>query len=401
MAALAAAAVVAGAPGGGGSGFPHPPPAAALPPLVSAARSGGLGATADALPDVSPAEVEALAPRKFAPAERDRLADLQAGERNLVGLFQRATNSVVYVTTYSSDSRGRLSMNQAEMPSGTGSGFVWDDKGHIVTNFHVVRSAAGAKIALANKKTYDAELVGYDADKDIAVLKINAPPAELTPIPIGSSSALLVGQSAYAIGNPFGLDHTLTTGVVSGLGREMRSPTGRPITNCIQTDASINPGNSGGPLLDSRARLIGMNTSIYSSSGSSAGVGFAIPVDTLSAIVNELIVSGKVVRGVIGISYLESSQARSLGIDTGVLVLDVPAGSPADKAGMRGTSRSAFGGIELGDVIVAIDGEPIKNEADLFKVLDDKKVGTVVKITVNRDGKSVVLKVQLGASQRS
>jgi len=362
----------------------------------------GLGkATADALPNVSPAEVEATAPRKFAPAERDRLEDLQAGERNLVGLFQKATNSVANISTFSSEGRGRLSMNQSEMPSGTGSGFVWDDKGHIVTNFHVVRSAAGAKITLANNKTYDAELVGYDADKDIAVLKIKAPPAELVPIAVGSSSSLLVGQSAYAIGNPFGLDHTLTTGVVSGLGREMRSPTGRPITNCIQTDASINPGNSGGPLLDSRARLIGMNTSIYSSSGSSAGVGFAIPVDTLSAIVNELIVNGKVVRGVIGISYLESSQARSLGIDTGVLVLDVPAGSPADKAGMRGTSRSTFGGIELGDVIVSIDGERIKNEADLFKVLDDKKVGNVVTIVVNRDNRMVTLKVQLGASQRN
>ncbi len=187
---------------------------------------------------------------------------------------------MAFVTTYVNP-RGAFSLNTMEVPAGTGSGIVWDREGRVLTNFHVIRSASGAKITLANKKVYDASLVGYDADKDIAVLQIEAPPRELVPIEIGESAKLRVGQSTYAIGNPFGLDHTLTTGVLSGLGREMKSPTGRTISNCIQTEAAISPGNSGGPLLDSRGRLIGMNTSIYSPSGASAGVGFAIPVDTM------------------------------------------------------------------------------------------------------------------------
>lgn len=323
----------------------------------------------------------------------------RSSEADVIALFEQATQSVAYVTTYAS-SRSAFSLNAMEVPAGTGSGIVWDTEGRVLTNFHVIRAASGAKITLANKKTYDATLVGYDADKDIAVLQIDAPASDLVPIAVGESNALRVGQSTYAIGNPFGLDHTLTTGVLSGLGREMKSPTGRVISNCIQTEAAINPGNSGGPLLDSRGRLIGMNTSIYSPSGASAGVGFAIPVDTMKVIAQALIDNGRIVRPVIGISYLESAQARALGIEKGVLVLDVPSGSPADKAGLRGTIRNGVGSIEIGDVIVGIDDIEVLNEADLFRALDDHNVGDVVKIKVlsMADGEREIT-LKLGASQ--
>lgn len=326
--------------------------------------------------------------------------DYLPSELGVISLFEKATQSVAFVTTYT-ESRSSFSLNPMETPAGTGSGIVWDKEGRIVTNFHVIRAASGAKITLANKKTYDAELVGTSADDDVAVLKIKAPKGDLVPIDIGDSSNLRVGQSTYAIGNPFGLDHTLTTGVLSGLGREMKSPTGRTISNVIQTEASINPGNSGGPLIDARGRLIGMNTAIYSPSGASAGVGFAIPVDTLRVIAQGLIENGRIVRPVIGISYLESSQARALGIEKGVLILDVPEGSAAEKAGLRGTSRMTFGSIELGDIIIGINEEPIKNEGDLFKALDQHQVGDVVRIRVlnNVDGERTV-KLKLSASQK-
>jgi len=335
----------------------------------------------------------------FLPQLEPAVAASIASESDVISLFERATQSVAYVTTYSS-SRSAFSLNSMDVPAGTGSGIVWDKEGRVLTNFHVIRSASGAKITLANGKTYDASLVGYDADKDIAVLQIDALQSELTPISIGDSKSLKVGQNTFAIGNPFGLDHTLTTGVLSGLGREMKSPTGRIISNCIQTEAAINPGNSGGPLLDSAGKLIGMNTSIYSPSGASAGVGFAIPVDTMKAIASGLIENGRIIRPVIGISYLESSQARALGIDRGVLVLDVPEGSPAFKAGLHGTLRSGAGSVEFGDVIIQLDDATIDNEADLFRALDDHKVGDTVKIKVfNMSTGERTLSLKLSASQ--
>mmetsp|Transcript_6628 Transcript_6628/g.20070 ORF Transcript_6628/g.20070 Transcript_6628/m.20070 type:complete len:397 (+) Transcript_6628:144-1334(+) len=352
-----------------------------------------LGVTLGLGANVSHVNADKIAVIQEAPSRK-----LTNSEAAVIQLFEDATPSVAYVTTYAGG-RTPFSMNIMEIPSGTGSAFVWDTKGHIVTNFHVIKSAEAAKITLNNKEVYDAELVGYDADKDVAVLKIDADGNKLVPIPIGSSMNLVVGQSTYAIGNPFGLDHTLTTGVVSGLGREMRSPTGRPITNVIQTDAAINPGNSGGPLLDSAGKIIGMNTSIYSPSGASSGVGFAIPIDTLRAVVTELIKNGRIVRPVIGISYLESSQARALGIAEGVLVLDVPKGSAAEKAGLQGTSRASFGKVALGDIIVSLDNKPIKNEADLFKVLEEYNVGDRVKIGVKRGEDLASVMLKLSASQ--
>ncbi|KAJ1449386.1 trypsin-like cysteine/serine peptidase domain-containing protein [Pelagophyceae sp. CCMP2097] len=301
-------------------------------------------------------------------------------------------------------------MNVMEVPAGTGSGFIWDKQGHIVTNYHVIRNAAEAQVTLVDAETgaktsWRAKLRGVDPDKDIAVLTIDGlREASLRPIAVGRSADLRVGASVFAVGNPFGLDHTLTQGVVSGLGREMRSPTGRPITNVIQTDAAINPGNSGGPLLNSAGRLVGMNTAIYSPSGGFSGVSFAIPIDTVKSIVESLILVGRVSRPIMGVSFLESSQARALGIDKGILVLTAPADGPAAAAGMRGTSRSQDGSLQLGDVIVDIDGSAVATEADMFKALDSKKPGATIRVTVARgqrnapDGAGDVVTVQVPLS---
>mmetsp|Transcript_16164 Transcript_16164/g.39163 ORF Transcript_16164/g.39163 Transcript_16164/m.39163 type:complete len:324 (+) Transcript_16164:679-1650(+) len=279
-------------------------------------------------------------------------------------------------------------MDAEQMETGTGSGIVWDDKGHIVTNYHLIRSASSAQVSVMGKDgvsaVFTAKLTGVDPDKDIAVLSINVPGTQLKPVRQGATKDLEVGQLVLAIGNPFGLDHTLTTGVISGLGRSMKATTGRTIRNLIQTDAAINPGNSGGALLDSRGRLIGMNTAIYSPSGTSAGIGFAIPCDTIKAVVERLITFGQTVRPVLGITYMEGQQARMFGLPRGVLVLNVPPGSPAAEAGLQGTTRSREG-IELGDIIVGVGSEPIGDEADLFDALEKYKPGDTVKVSVLRD----------------
>jgi len=340
------------------------------------------------------------------------LSALQQQERTVEDLFTTATPSVVYITTFV-ERTDRVTMNAIEVPAGTGSGVVWDNDGHIVTNYHVIRSAQAAKVVVTDgsglQRRYDATLVGYNPDKDCAVLKIDAGAARPPPIAIGSSAPLRVGQTTLAIGNPFGLDHTLTVGVVSGLGREVQSPSGRPITNVIQTDAAINPGNSGGALLDSSGRLIGMNTAIYSPSGASAGIGFAIPVDTLKYQVSTIIKSGKVTRPAIGISYMSAAQARALGVDYGVLVLDVPSGSLAAKAGLKGSYRSSSGEVVLGDVITGVNRDAVKTDLDLFRAIDKYAPGETVTLTVARlsdaDGgqrleeKELRLPIQLQATE--
>jgi S1-C subfamily serine protease len=294
---------------------------------------------------------------------------------------------VVFINTYV-QRIDAYSLNVMEINAGQGSGFIWDREGHVVTNYHVIRNAAKAEVTVRGEdgkiNTYVAAVRGVDPDKDVAVLTLEGKDGVFKPLTAGSSRNLKVGQSVLAIGNPFGLDHTLTTGVISGLGREVRSPSNRPISNVIQTDAAINPGNSGGPLLDSSGDLIGMNTAIYSLSGASAGIGFSIPVDTLRYEVDTLIRDGRVQRPVIGITYLDTSQARMLGIDRGVLVLVTPEGSPAAAAGLKGTSRGANGNVLLGDVIVGVDAVEVNTEADLFKALETHKVGDVVGVTVRR-----------------
>jgi S1-C subfamily serine protease len=321
--------------------------------------------------------------------------DLSTEEQQTIELFRKAAPAVVYITTTRSG-RGSMSLDVFTIPSGTGSGFVWDDDGHIVTNYHVVHGSNGARVTLADRSTWDAKLVGAAPHKDIAVLKIEAPADVLEPLVPGTSQNLLVGQHVLAIGNPFGLDHTLSTGVISGLGREIRSPEGRPITGVVQTDAAINPGNSGGPLLDSRGRLIGMNTAIFSPSGASAGIGFAVPVDTIRDIVPQLIEHGEAVRPAIGIEIADASVARRSGVK-GVLVMGVMAGSGAEKAGMRPTERDPrTGDVVLGDVIVALDGKSVEKTTDLFEALDPHKVGDEVTVTVKRGDGRVDLRVTLG-----
>ncbi|XP_041006517.1 protease Do-like 1, chloroplastic [Juglans microcarpa x Juglans regia] len=308
---------------------------------------------------------------------------LQSDELATVRLFQENTPSVVYITNLAVR-QDAFTLDVLEVPQGSGSGFVWDKNGHIVTNYHVIRGASDLKVTLADQTTYDAKVVGFDQDKDVAVLRVDAPKDKLRPVPIGISADLLVGQKVYAIGNPFGLDHTLTTGVISGLRREISSAaTGRPIQDVIQTDAAINPGNSGGPLLDSSGNLIGINTAIYSPSGASSGVGFSIPVDTVGGIVDQLVRFGKVTRPILGIKFAPDQSVEQLGV-SGVLVLDAPMNGPAGKAGLQPTKRDAYGRLILGDIITSVNGKKVTNGSDLYRILDQCKVGDTVTVEVLR-----------------
>ncbi|CAI5519537.1 unnamed protein product [Closterium sp. Naga37s-1] len=282
-----------------------------------------------------------------------------------------------------------------EVPQGSGSGFIWDREGHVVTNYHVIRNSSDLRVTLADQSVYAADVVGYDRDKDVAVLHIDAPRSKLRPLRVGSSFDLQVGQRVYAIGNPFGLDHTLTTGVISGLRREISSAaTGRPIQDVIQTDAAINPGNSGGPLLDSNGNLIGINTAIYSPSGASSGVGFSIPADTVAGIVEQIIKYGQVTRPVLGISFAPEQSLEQLGV-AGVLVLDAPPSGPAGKAGIRPTTRDSYGRLVLGDIITGIDGNTVRNGSDLYRILDRCKVGQKVEARVLRGDNEVTITITL------
>lgn len=293
-------------------------------------------------------------------------------------------------------------MDVMKIPRGQGSGFVWDTKGHIVTNFHVVRGAAEVRVAMYDQQVYKATMVGGDPTKDIAVLKLDAPPEilrDLKPIVLGHSSNLLVGQKIFAIGNPFGLDHTLTQGIISGLNRQLSGyGAGPSLRNVIQTDAAINPGNSGGPILDSRGRLVGISTAIAdpTGKGGSSGVGFAIPVDSVKGLVQQILTFGRVVRPVLGISLGPSQALRQFGLQ-GVMVLDVPNGSPAAQAGLQGVSRDAFGRVRLGDIIVGFDGKQVNDEGDLFDALDTSHVGQKVTLDVLREGtRKATVSVVLG-----
>lgn len=308
---------------------------------------------------------------------------LQTDELATVRLFQENTPSVVYITNLAVR-QDAFTLDVLEVPQGSGSGFVWDKQGHIVTNYHVIRGASDLRVTLADQSTYDAKVVGFDQDKDVAVLRIEAPKDKLRPIPVGVSADLLVGQKVFAIGNPFGLDHTLTTGVISGLRREISSAaTGRPIQDVIQTDAAINPGNSGGPLLDSSGTLIGINTAIYSPSGASSGVGFSIPVDTVGGIVDQLVRFGKVTRPILGIKFAPDQSVEQLGV-SGVLVLDAPPTGPAGKAGLQSTKRDGYGRLILGDIITSVNGTKVTNGSDLYRILDQCKVGDEVTVEVLR-----------------
>ena len=321
--------------------------------------------------------------------------ELWPDKKSTVALFRQASPAVVNITAIGVQ-RDLFTLNLYQIPQGTGSGFVWDTQGNIITNFHVIQNADAAQVTLGDQSNWKAQVVGVAADKDLAVLRIDAPANRLRPIPVGTSKELQVGQSVFAIGNPFGLDQSLTTGVISALGREIDSVTRRPIQGVIQTDAAINPGNSGGPLLDSAGRLIGVNTQIYSPTGASAGIGFAIPVDTVNRIVPELIRSGKIIRPGLGVELAEEQIARKIGVN-GVLIVNVMRGGPAAKAGIRPTRRESSGKVILGDVITAVEGKKVDSPNDLFLVLENHQVGDTVTLALLRDGKTVQTRVTLEA----
>ena len=314
-------------------------------------------------------------------------------ERNTIDVFKSCAPSTVFVT------QTRMVVDYfagvaQEVPAGSGSGFVWDEAGHIVTNFHVVDGARALTVTFHDQEQFEAKVVGLEPRKDIAVLKVEAPAKLLVPIKVGKTTQLEVGQKAIAIGNPFGLDHTLTTGVISALGRQVQGAGGVTIRDMIQTDAAINPGNSGGPLLDSTGQLIGMNTMIFSKSGSSAGIGFAVPISTIQRIVPQIIKTGRAEQlGLgIGIDPMQKLERR-LGV-RGVIVLAVPPDSPAAKAGMRGVTRTGRG-IAIGDIIIGIDEKRIETFDDLYTVLDARKPDDVVKVTVVRGDDTATLDVKV------
>ena len=299
-------------------------------------------------------------------------------EEATIKLFEESAPSVVFITT-STVRQDYWSRNVTEIPAGNGSGFIWDRKGHIVTNYHVIEKADRAQVTLSDQTTWDAELIGIEPNKDLAILKIKAPDTKLKPIPVATSHDLRVGQSVFAIGNPFGLDQTLTTGVISALGREIQSIGGRPIRGVIQTDAAINPGNSGGPLLDSNGRLIGVNTMIYSPSGASAGIGFSIPADEVNWVVPDIIQYGEVRRPILGINLVAEQHTQRLKME-GALILDVVPDSPADKFGLQATKKDLRGNIILGDLITQINNEVISTNADLFLALEKYNPGDTVRV---------------------
>ena len=332
-----------------------------------------------------------------APAVKPR-GPLGAEEQNNIAVFRAVSPSTVNITTLET-TRELFSMNVMQVPRGTGSGFIWDERGHVVTNFHVIQGASAAKVTLADQSQWQAELVGAFPDRDLAVLRIRAPREKLKPVSLGTSRDLVVGQRVYAIGNPFGLDQTLTTGIVSALNREIDSANERKIRGVIQTDAAINPGNSGGPLLDSAGRLIGVNTAIFSPSGASAGIGFAIPVDEVARVVPRLIRDGKFTRPALGIQTGSEQFQAALRLPKGVPVLGVVPGGPAAAAGVQPFRRGRGGDIVLGDIITAVAGKAVASLDDVLEILEKFQPGDTVGVTLLRAGKPVELQLRLAASE--
>ena len=325
--------------------------------------------------------------------------DLAADEAATIDLFERSKAAVVHITTIQRV-RDPWSRNVMNIPSGTGSGFIWDGEGHVVTNNHVVAEASGAQVRLNDGRDYPAALVGTSPAHDLAVLRIAVKERQPPALPLGTSANLRVGQKVFAIGNPFGLDWSLTTGVVSALNRSLPGGGGE-IQDLVQTDAAINPGNSGGPLLDSAGRLIGVNTAIFSPSGAYAGVGFAVPVDTVNRVVPQLISRGRYTRPVLGVSVdagLNEMMHRQTGA-RGVAIAAVERGSPAAEAGLRAARIDRSGGVVPGDLIVAVDGRPVAEPSELIARLDERKVGEVVKLRVLRDGREIEVSAKLAAGR--
>ena len=317
-------------------------------------------------------------------------------ERNTVSVFENTVKSVVNVTNIKKARRSYFDYDATDVPVGAGTGFVWDKSGHIITNYHVIEGGDSFLITFhGDKKQYKAKLIGKVSNKDIAVLKLIERPKELYPIKAGDSKGLKVGQKTMAIGNPFGLDHTITSGIISALERKIMGIGNVKIYGMIQTDASINPGNSGGPLLNSKGQIIGMNTVIYSKSGSSAGIGFAVPVDIIKRVVPDLIKNGKVTRPGIGIGPASEYQKARLGIKKGIVVLYVDPEGGAGKAGIKGFTRDQFGRHYPGDIILSIDKKKVNTIDDIYHVLEKYEVGNIVKAEILRDGKIRTKEIKL------
>ncbi|MBE0583529.1 MAG: trypsin-like peptidase domain-containing protein [Desulfofustis sp.] len=322
--------------------------------------------------------------------------NLAEDEKTTIDIFRNTSPSVVYITSIALR-RSLFSLNAVEIPAGTGSGFVWDGEGRVVTNYHVISDANRIQVTMADQSSHKAVLIGAEPDKDLAVLQVSAPKRLLRPIPIGAAGDLLVGQKVFAIGNPFGLDQTMTSGIISALNREITAVTGRTIRGVIQTDAAINPGNSGGPLLDSAGRLIGVNTAIYSPSGAYAGIGFAVPVEEVNRVIPELIRHGRLIKPGIGATLVDERVALQLGVD-GILIRDVESGGPAERAGLQPT-RQFRGEIVLGDIIVEVAGTRVHSYDDIRTILETFQVGDSIQVTCIRDGQPFTTTVELSAVQ--
>ena len=337
-----------------------------------------------------------FAPSGAAPRTISARGDLAADEKSTIELFEKSKDSVVFITTRQ-QVMDYWTRNVFSVPRGTGSGFIWDEAGHVITNYHVVEGASEAWVKLSDGRDYRAVLVGASQAHDIAVLRIGVGFKRPPPVPVGTSHDLKVGQKVFAIGNPFGLDWTLTTGIVSALDRSLGGDNKNVIEHLIQTDAAINPGNSGGPLLDSAGRLIGINTAIYSPSGASAGIGFAVPVDTVMRVVPQIIRNGKYVGPSLGIETNDSLNQRLAALTKvqGVVILRIAPGSTAEKAGLKSATLYRDGRIAPGDIIVAIAGKPVDSVGLLQARLDDFKIGDTVRLTILREGKNIDVDVAL------
>jgi len=368
--------------------------------LLTAAGGYWAGAhRSTAGPAARPAPQTAAAPAPAQNGSRGAIPpqpqpELQDLEKATIALFEHASPAVVFITSLAVQ-QNAFSLNETEIPRGSGSGFIWDREGHVVTNFHVLAGGDAFKVTLADQSTWDARPIGVAPEKDLAVLKIDAPAAKLPPLPLGNSETLKVGQSVFAIGNPFGFDQSLSTGVVSALGREIQSVGGAPIRDVIQTDTAINPGNSGGPLLDSAGRLVGVNTAIYSPSGASSGIGFAIPGHDVAWVVPDLIRYGRVQRPTLGVELAPENWAQRLGLE-GAVIYRVDRGTGAEKAGLQGIRRAAFGRVQLGDIILTVDGQPVTSSGGLLVALEGKKAGQTVRVGVLRGDRKVEVPVELG-----
>jgi S1-C subfamily serine protease len=361
-----------------------------VPAPASSAEAPELKAAAPAAPGSANEPLVAALTPVTPPSEGYRTED----ERNSIDVFRAAAQSTVFVT------QTRVVVDYfegtaSEVQAGSGTGFVWSKEGHVVTNYHVIKGAKTLTVTLQDHRTFEADVVGAEPRKDIAVLKLREPPANLVPIHVREKQLPLeVGQKAIAIGNPFGLDQTLTTGVVSALGREVQGIGGVTIRDMVQTDAAINPGNSGGPLLDSSGSLIGMNTMIYSQSGSSAGIGFAVPASAIKRVVPQIITSGQAESVGLGVQIDPSQRLERRLRMKGVIVLQVVPGSPAERAGLQGVKRSARG-IALGDVIIGVNDSSIDDYDDLYNTLDHYKPGDRVTLSVRREEGAIKVPIDL------